>query len=365
MICNLASKKDELQERVQVLGGIDSLYTHLRISLEEYEGFYTGIILKDRLESNEFEFTGQNKQYHYFRLYDTTRAYQLGGSKHAQYLPLCRILFKNLNTNDGQEFITVQMDAAAIHTLGVMNLYKRIEDKLQVLGLTVKATKVNRVDFNHFVFAFDFNSPRELNINDFHTRTSQWQPFHRYGRIHAHYLAGRKVIIYDKEKESEAKLDSIVALKARSIVKRLREKYKTDYVQLPFWNVEFRLKREELKSYGVDTLEDVFKYQRSIHRDLLLNRYRLMERTASDIEKNKDRIPTHPLWELLADNIDVLTEQKETTRETKSYFHTKNETWLQNRIDEMMYGGRGIDYDNKQIQKLLDFQKWLKEQEEN
>lgn len=362
MICNLASGYDELQERVHVLGGIDSLYTHLRISLDEYEGFYESIILNDRLESNEFEFYKQNRQYHYYHMYDTTKSYQLAG-KSTQYLPLCRIMFKNLNPNDGQEFITIQMDAAAIHVMGIPALYERITEKLHVFGLTVKATKINRVDFNHFVFGFDFNNPRRLTMNDFHTRTTQFDPKEMHGKVQTYYLAGYKVIIYDKDKESEAKLNSIIALKNRSIVKRLQAKYNTDRIDFPFWNIEFRLNREELKSYGCYTLEDVFKYQKSIHRDLL-QRYRLMEVPVDYDMKNKKRIPTHPLWKLLSNNIDTIVDQKETTRQTKSYHHTKNETWLSNKIDEMLYGGRGIDYDHTQIQKLLDFKKWLQDQEE-
>jgi hypothetical protein len=60
------------------------------------------------------------------------------------------------------------------------------------------------------------------------------------------------------------------------------------------WRVEFQVRGEALKAYGIRTLPDLFLGQAALLRDLALNHTSL--RCASG-DSNRSRWPLHPLWE--------------------------------------------------------------------
>lgn len=359
---NLATTDEsKLRENIHIVSGIDTLYVQLVVTKDSYIPFYQHIILNNKLECVEFEFLGMNKQYHIYRLYQVGKTYSYNNSVPA-YLPYSRILFKNLNPNDGLEFVFLQLEGVAIHKFGLINTYNYVKNKLSLLGLEIVGSKVSRVDFNHFVEGFDFGEPYFLSLENFHTQGSSIErKFIKYGKVETYYF-GKQLKIYDKHKELLEKMDAIVSVKNTAIRQRFEEKYGYVPNMYPLWNVEFSLKREELRSYGIDTFEDVLKYQKSVHKDLLVRRFRLLEEPVKDFAR-KDRVNTHPIWKLLIENIDSLEKQRETKRFTKSYHHIFNEDSLIRSMDRFLKD-RGLYYSDYMREEILSWQAKLRKWKE-
>lgn len=72
------------------------------------------------------------------------------------------------------------------------------------------------------------------------------------------------------------------------------------------WRVEWQVRKETLKRFGLRTFEDLFDG----HGDLL--RYLISEHTSLRVkseDSNRSRWPLHPLWSLLSEHIDQLPAQ--------------------------------------------------------
>ena len=356
LFCDLSSSYGELKESVHVLAGIDTLYYQLVVSKSSYSDFYERIILKNKLDSKECEWLGETKQYKIYRFNDTKSIYWAGNRDYLT--PLARLKFKNLNDRDGLEYIYVQLEAIAIYKFGVIKLTEMIKDKLELMGLEITGSKASRCDYNTFVCGIDMYKPYIIDVPNFQTKYRKGEHYKDGMNLETYYLGPMK--IYNKILEESVKMDPIIVYKNMYIHERFDQKYNKPVNTSPYWNIEFSLDREHLKTYNIESIEDCFRYQQAIHRDML-RRVRLLSEPSKD-QKNKDRIDTHPLWNILYENIDPIQDhQIDTERAKISRHYERNEQWLINRIDDFIRAGRGLVYDEQQIWQLMQLQKQLEQ----
>lgn len=356
MFCDLSSSYEELKESAHVLASIDTLYYQLVVTKSTYSDFYERIILKNQLDSKETEWLGETKQYKIYRFNDTKSIYWSGNKDYLT--PLARIKFKNLNDRDGLEYVYIQLEAIAIYKYGIIKLTDMIKTKLEILGLEITGSKASRCDYNTFVCGVDLYKPYIIDVPNFQTKHRKGEHYKDGMNLETYYLGPMK--IYNKTIEEAAKMDPIVVYKNMYIYERFDKKYNKPVNTSPYWNIEFSLNREDLKSYSVETVEDCFRYQQAIHRDLL-RRVRLLAVPSED-GKHKERIPTHPLWQIIYENIDPIQDyQVDTERAKISRHYERNEQWLINRIDDFIYAGRGLVYDEQQLWQLMQLQKQLEQ----
>jgi len=340
MHLNLREKNSEVTEiaRPRTLSGIDALYFHIEVPYQDYSEFYNNIILSDTL-SNDDLYTLQGhskvgeKQYAYYSV-DSLAMEALAVSDRRER-QLCSIGFKNLNQKDNLPSIFVKMNTLSLHILGYKEAYNAVLAIIEGFGIPIQGTIVNRLDLNTYVFGHNF---QYLRYNLFSTKMRNTRELVGYDTIfgkeelQTFYLGSRGssvfMRIYNKLAEIHAKYDDGGRLKLGIISNRYELKYSEPMNFCSIWNVEFEIKREELKRYGINTVEDVWEHCDALHKDITCNRIRLVVPTNSLRKRCKSSF----VWSLISDdyslfkhNCEPLTPEKfkvyKTTIEKKLINH--------------------------------------------
>ena len=319
---NLREKNNEDTEiaRPRTLSGIDALYFHIEVPYEDYSEFYNKIILTQKLFDSElFTLQGHHqagtKQYTYCSVTSTKMERNersessVSDCKERQ---LASIGFKNLNRRDNLPSIFVRMNTIALSILGYKDAYNELLDVIIGLGIPILSTHVNRLDLNTYVFGHDFSYLRHKLFSTKMRKSQETvgtDSFYGNDKLQTFYLGSRNssgifMRIYNKREEIQAKYNEGGRLKLGIIANKYYEKYGEKLEDISnLWQVEFEVKREELKRYGIDSVEDVWKHADGLHKDIVLNRIRLIEPTLNDIRK-KD-CPTADVWQLITDSYSV------------------------------------------------------------
>lgn len=318
------------------LQGIDALYFQVKINYDDYTLFYNNVLLSGTLENDDnfsmcsYDYT---KQYTFF-------TYRSEGSSPIQ---LCRIGFKNLNQKDYLESILIQMDSMALNVYGYKESYSLALDLIRSLGLQPLSTKVSRVDLNTYVTDHDFTY---LDFNLFSTKQSKngkiTSSLSSRDKLETFYLGSRDsksihLRIYNKlvELYNMSKSDySLSSNKQMIIDMRFAEKYHTSVDYKHLWNVEFELKRELLKRYNIDSVDDLFLKINDLHYDICTNHIRLLEREKDII--NNSRIDSSLVWNDITNNYKVFVDEIKPIDKNKLKVYKKDNIWLLNRLNEYL-----------------------------
>jgi hypothetical protein len=318
----------KIDNSIATVSGVDALYYHLKINYKHYTQFYNNCFLNNALQFGSFTRISENwlKQYTYCELRNPSNN-----------LLMARIGFKNLNTRDNLDSIQVQMDTYYMNTTGVLQSYYDVVEQIESLGLQVGKSKVSRIDLNTYVYGYDFSY---LEYFYFSTLIRSNTKIYNGAKdmLETFYLGSRSsgapyMRIYNKWSELMAKDED---QKKQSLI---RYKFLKEYdihldIEKPFWNVEFELKREFLKSYKIDTVEQCLQSVNVLHSELM-KRIRLMTKKRKVDDKNTDRIPTAPIWETIGDNYNFLDSNVPLDK-LPAIKYTKGIDWLTNRFKEYL-----------------------------
>lgn len=281
-------------------GGIDSLYyfiesksamfscdayerffINLEIDLADAREFYGGFIPKEAfcitIADKEFVYYGKTKGFHFF------------GDK-AGWL---RVGFKDSHTNLGVKDIQVQLQATGIYLLGLKPLFDYVNNVL-LASISKPVYTVSRADLNIFC---QINLGAHLSQDNVVTRKRKFvQLFGTKSGYETMYIGKPpfRVRIYDKREE-------------------LRNSPKYEMMGLYFiehglnpakhlWNLEFECHREFLKSFKINTVDDLFE-----NTDALFHKFMTMVRfidpsTVTKNERDGGRLyrgETSDLWNYL------------------------------------------------------------------
>ena len=321
-----ALNKKLLDNSIATIAGVDALYYHLKINFQHYTQFYNNSFLINALQFGPFTRISENwlKQYTYCELRNPSNN-----------LLMARIGFKNLNTRDNLDSVQVQMDTYYMNTTGVLQSYYDVVEQIEALGLQVVKSKVSRIDLNTYVYGYDFSY-----LEYFYFSTLMRSNTKIYNgakdRLETFYLGSRSssapyMRIYNKWSELMAKDED---QQKQSLI---RYKFLKEYdihldMDKPLWNVEFELKREFLKSYKIDTVEECLQSVNVLHSELM-KRIRLMTQKRKVDENHSDRIPTAPIWETIGTNYNF-QDSNVPLDKLPAIKYSKDINWLINRVRE-------------------------------
>ena len=321
-----ALNKKLLDNSIATIAGVDALYYHLRINFQHYTQFYNNSFLINALQFGPFTRISENwlKQYTYCELRNPSNN-----------LLMARIGFKNLNTRDNLDSVQVQMDTYYMNTTGVLQSYYDVVEQIEGLGLQVGKSKVSRIDLNTYIYGYDFSY---LEYFYFSTLIRSNTKIYNGAkdRLETFYLGSRSsgapyLRIYNKWSELMAKDED---QQKQSLI---RYKFLKEYdihldIDKPLWNVEFELKREFLKSYKIDTVEQCLQSVNVLHSELM-KRIRLMTKKRKLDDRNTDRIPTSPIWETIGTNYNF-QDSNVPLDKLPAIKYSKDIKWLINRVRE-------------------------------
>ena len=321
-----ALNKKLLDNSIATIAGVDALYYHLKINFQHYTQFYNNSFLINALQFGPFTRISENwlKQYTYCELRNPSNN-----------LLMARIGFKNLNTRDNLDSVQVQMDTYYMNTTGILQSYYDVVEQIEALGLQVGKSKVSRIDLNTYVYGYDFSY-----LEYFYFSTLMRSNTKIYNgakdRLETFYLGSRSsaapyMRIYNKWSELMAKDED---QQKQSLIRyKFLEQYNIHLdMDKPLWNVEFELKREFLKSYKIDTVEQCLKSVNVLHSELM-KRIRLMTNKRKVDENHSDRIPTAPIWETIGTNYNF-QDSNVPLDKLPAIKYSKDINWLINRVRE-------------------------------
>jgi hypothetical protein len=222
-----------------------------------------------------------------------------------------------------------------MNTTGVLQSYYDVVEQIEALGLQVVKSKVSRIDLNTYVYGYDFSY-----LEYFYFSTLMRSNTKIYNgakdRLETFYLGSRSssapyMRIYNKWSELMAKDED---QQKQSLI---RYKFLKEYdihldMDKPLWNVEFELKREFLKSYKIDTVEECLQSVNVLHSELM-KRIRLMTQKRKVDENHSDRIPTAPIWETIGTNYNF-QDSNVPLDKLPAIKYSKDINWLINRVRE-------------------------------
>lgn len=201
----------------------------------------------------------------------------------------CTIQFGEFNTPS----FFVKYSSFALWNKGAKFLHQRFLDWAGSLGfIAVRPEGLSRCDF-----AFDFHlEDIDFDEDSFITAAAKDSQHRKNGKVQT-FTFGRDEIVLRVYNKS----DEVEEASGKYWLYPLWQG-QTENV----WRVEWQVRKETLKRFGLRTFQDMFEG----HGDLL--RYLVSEHTSLRVktdDSNRSRWPVHPLWSMLAEKIDTLPAQ--------------------------------------------------------
>ena len=330
-------ERNSIPECRQTVSGIDKLNYQLVIDIEDYTTFYRNVVLTDRLENDsDLEFITENKQYKIFRF----ERYLSNEGVRPLNLPggLGFIKFKNLNRKDGLESIYIEISSALLQLFTIEECHSIFVDKINSYGLKVVDTKISRVDLNSYVYGFNFDW---ITDSYFSTNAKHTNEIKSNRVLETFYLGSRGqnavfLRIYNKWKELKESehLNDFTRIFKKDIIKA-KFKMKDTVIEedIPLWNIEYEIRREKLKSYKINTIEDLVLKANSLFLDLSTKNRLLVKKTQKG-DTNRSKIKTHPIWDYMTHNYNLNNQEKIEMNMIPQKKYIKDEIYMINRINE-------------------------------
>ncbi len=322
------------KEGVPTLAGIDTLYYFADVTCTNYAKKWPQIQSGEYKEG--YEFIGYSGKTHGF----VGAWYQ----HKKEGIPLFRIGFKDPEKQKQVKNVYIQLEAVGIYSMGLENLLQYVHEELS--EFKVEDYYPSRADLNLFV-QYSF---RDADWRNFRSRSKAkkgcYQDYifdlEKNGYVYMKkgletlYLGSRTspiyFKIYDKALELRKKARSNEDATMKLIVMKNYFRQNGMDITGPIWNIEFTIKREGLKQYGVDTIRDLLEKAGSIFSDLM-TKYVYLGNDLEAIEEYRasrslNKLPTAPIWEYFASRYNLynrkpafrqLKERKASTKEHRLY----------------------------------------------
>lgn len=322
-------------DECRILGGIDTLYTFVDTSSSE--ALYQKIW--DLVKLNNWN----KDKYEYLNFSGRKSGFIGAWYKHFDNkgISLFRIGFKDPKKQKQVKNIQIQLYGAGIYSYGFKNLieYVKIEiSSLLMVDLSYDDFIPSRVDLNAFIDGYDFGS---LSPEMFKTRFSfsknindeiiyedeKSYEYHKYRTLQTLYFgtASSPVSfkIYDKLAEIDTNDDVL-----SSSIKRAYLAFNglcSDHI----WNCEFKIKREVLKQYSINTFTDLMEKADNLFKDLMTRvvflGYDIEKIQNYKISKSLNKLPPHKIWDKISNDYTFFSGTSDVERVYKRYKDTSKE----------------------------------------
>lgn len=202
---------------------------------------------------------------------------------------LCSIQFGEFN--NPSFFVTYR--SLALWTRGAKQLHQQLLDWVASLGLeVVRSEGLSRCDFS-----FDFHLPTvDFDEDSFVTSAEKDSQHRKNGQVQTFTIGKGDIVlrVYNKSAEIEEASDKYWFYAF------------WDGERQNVWRVEWQVRKEVLKRFGLRTFADLFDGYGDVLRFLVSEQTSLRVPTE---DTNRSRWPIHPLWQALSQEIDQLPAQ--------------------------------------------------------
>lgn len=359
---NEAIKKAPSQNDYESVCGVDALYFYIKVDKIDYTDFYINHLLNHHIEGENFVLLSPDykKQFTYFQHLGEIEKNKNNNFPEG-FCPLqdiARIGFKNLNSKDNLESVFVQMSSTALQQMTIDEIILYFTKLLNSLGLVPLKFQISRVDLNTYVFDFPFNW---LGYDYFSTKAKKVEPKYNGYELETFYLGSRNngmfLRIYNKRKQLLTLPYNESILKEHLIHLKYFKKYLKEPEYKHLWNIEVELRREQLKLYKIDTLEDFNNKVNSLFKIIMTKTFRLLEEKKS-MTNNDNRINTHTVWEHIISDYDYNDNLSVEIDKEKLKEYKRDVKWLKNRIEEFLQEPLNQDLSiRKEVNYLLEYLK--------
>lgn len=291
------------KKNFNIISGIDSLY-YFCATNKLYENFFHTIIDEvnttiENLDFNDIEYNNNNIM---IDIGDSAFSYHGKAEGFHWFKDLnnfFRVGVKDPLTYQQLHNIRVQLQADGIYTIGIKPLIEYINNELlkeYVTGLY----PMTRADLNCFI-NYDFSN---LKKEMFVTKKQSFSTINDIGNVNSvqTIYIGKppfKFRLYDKLKELE-----------NSSKDRMMYDYFLNHglsITEPLWNLEFELHRDHLKSYEIDTLDDLLTNCENLFTKAMED-IRLVDIDSisqKEFQNNKYKATNQTVWDYVKENYSI------------------------------------------------------------
>lgn len=286
----------------KLIPGIDSCYYFYKSSAS-YNDFYLDLI--EQLEINKKRFDDMNISYENrdLKVSINKDIFEFNGKAKGFYWfthlnNIFTVGFKDHYTNMQVHDIQVQLDARGIYeTLGFKRLLEYADNLFK--SITTGYKPVTRVDLNMFVQA-DFSwLTKDMFVSRKRNYITHLKEITSKYKLETLYIGKVpfRLRLYDKKLELQ-----------KSSKKEMMYNYFETYGfnrQDDIFNIEFEMHRTYLRSFGVDSVNDVLGFADKLFKEAM-HSIRLVDLSTvtenSTKSKNRYKADIHPLWEHISDS---------------------------------------------------------------
>lgn len=281
--------------------GIDTLY-YFYESNEAYDDFFLDIL--DQLEDSKGRFDKRDISYsnNDLKVSISNQVFEFNGKAQGFYWfthlnNFVTFGFKDKLTNRGLNDIQIQFTAVGIYLLGMKALLRYVDDLFK--EVTTDYKPITRVDLNVFIQSDLSWLEKDMFVSRKRKYTTHLKEVSSKYRLQTLYIGKEPFLLrlYDKKEE----------LKNSSKKEMMYEYFANNGFNSEddIFNLEFEMHRKYLKTYNIDTVEDLLGHAEKLFKESM-NAIRLVD--LSTISENaintmnRYKAETHPLWKHISDS---------------------------------------------------------------
>ncbi|WP_294962412.1 hypothetical protein [Sulfurimonas sp.] len=284
-----------------VISGIDTLYFFYE-SNDAYDDFFLEIL--DQLEDSKGRFDKRDISYSNkdLKVSINNQVFEFNGKAQGFYWfthldNFLTVGFKDNLTNRSLNDIQIQFTAVGLYTLGLKALLRYVDDIFK--EVTTDYKPITRVDLNMFIQSDLSWLDKDMFVSRKRKYTTHLKEVSSKYRLQTLYIGKEPFLLrlYDKKEELKNSKKSELMYEYFLNNGFTRED--------DIFNLEFELHRKYLKTYNIDTVEDLLGHAEKLFKESM-NAIRLVD--LSTISENavntanRYKAETHPLWQHISDS---------------------------------------------------------------
>ena len=284
-----------------VISGIDTFY-YFYESNDLYDDFFLEIL--DQLEDSKGRFDKRDISYANkdLKVSISSQAFEFNGKAQGFYWfthldNFLTVGFKDNLTNRGLNDIQVQFTAVGLYTLGLKALLRYVDDIFK--DVTTDYKPITRVDLNMFIQSDLSWLDKDMFVSRKRKYTTHLKEVSSKYKLQTLYIGKEPFLLrlYDKKEE----------LKNSKKNELMYEYFLNNGFtrEDDIFNLEFELHRKYLKTYSIDTVDDLLGHAEKLFKESM-NAIRLVDLSTisqnSINTMNRYKAETHPLWQHISDS---------------------------------------------------------------
>ena len=280
----------------KVLSGIDTLYYFYQSDRRTYPDIFAEILQQLATQKKQFEAKEVDYENRDLKADVNGHIFDFNGKAQGFYWfnhidNFFSVGLKDSTVNVGVHDIQIQLSAVGIYTLGLKQLLAYVDTVFE--NLATKYKPITRADLNIFAQIDLSWLQKDMFVSRKRKYTTHSKEISSKYRLQTLYIgqAPFRLRLYDKKEELKT-----------SAKKDLMYQYFQDNgldIEDEIFNIEFELHRKFLRSFGIDTVDDLLANAEKLFGECM-NSIRLVDLTTisgSSINSyNRYKAHTHPLW---------------------------------------------------------------------